>query len=599
MCYTMIDKILTARAVEAVNHLFRTSVDSELLAVQRTIPAFRDQGDLSLVVFPLLKISRKSPEETATLIGNAILSTMPEAESFGVVKGYLNIRIRQDFWLQFLASQQNNDSYGIKETLAGPPVVIEYSSPNTNKPLHLGHIRNNLLGYSVSQLLKSNGQNVVKVNLVNDRGIHICKSMLAWNLFGNGETPESSGKKGDKLVGDFYVLFDKKYKEELAGLMAGGMTEDQAAATSDLMQQAREMLLKWEAHDEDILNLWNMMNGWVYKGFDITYKRLGVDFDKIYYESQTYLMGKTIVEEGLKKGVLFSKDDGSVWIDLTEDGLDEKLLLRSDGTSVYMTQDLGTAQLRADDFNPESLVYVVGNEQNYHFDVLKLILKKLGRPWADRIFHLSYGMVELPEGKMKSREGKVVDADDLIDEMIATARAMTEELGKIEDFNSSEAEALYRIVGLGALKYFILKVDPKKNMLFNPRESIDFNGNTGPFIQYTYARIRSILRKAGNEDLMTGLNTKVALQPKESALLILLYQFPQVVEQAAGDFSPSIVANYLFELAREYNQFYHELTILKEPDAASRSLRLALSQMTSVVIKNGMGMLGIEVPEKM
>lgn len=595
----MIDKILTARAVEAVSLVFQTTVEPALLSVQRTIPAYRDQGDFSLVVFPLLKISRKSPEETATLIGNAILASMPEAESFGVVKGYLNVRIRQDFWLQFIAGQQNNTSFGLKQQVAGQPVVVEYSSPNTNKPLHLGHIRNNLLGYSVAQLLKANGQKVVKVNLVNDRGIHICKSMLAWKLFGNGETPESSGKKGDKLVGDYYVLFDQKNKEEIARLMAHGHTEEQAAATSALMQQAREMLLKWEAHDPEILQLWNMMNGWVYKGFDITYKRLGVDFDKIYYESQTYLMGKTIVEEGLSKGILFSKEDGSVWIDLTADGLDEKLLLRSDGTSVYMTQDLGTAQLRADDYNPESLVYVVGNEQNYHFDVLKLILKKLGRSWADSIFHLSYGMVELPEGKMKSREGKVVDADDLIDEMIATARAMTEELGKIEDFNSSEAEALYRMVGLGALKYFILKVDPKKNMLFNPRESIDFNGNTGPFIQYTYARIRSIMRKAGDEELVNRLNTSVALQSKELGLLIQLYQFPQIVEQAANEFSPSVVANYLFELAREYNQFYHELTILKEPDTASRSLRLVLSDITSNVIKNGMQMLGIDVPEKM
>lgn len=595
----MIDKLLTARAVEAVNLLFQTSVDPALLAVQRTIPAYRDQGDFSLVVFSLLKISRKSPEETATMIGTAILASMPEAESFGVVKGYLNVRIRKDYWIQFLASHHSNSLFGIKEADGGHPVVVEFSSPNTNKPLHLGHIRNNLLGYSVSQLLKANGRNVAKVNLVNDRGIHICKSMLAWQKWGEGATPESSGKKGDKLVGDFYVLFDKKYKEELAVLMAGGLSEEQAAPKSDLMQQAREMLLKWEARDAETLKLWETMNGWVYKGFDITYKRLGVDFDKIYYESQTYLQGKEIVEEGLEKGVLFRKDDGSVWIDLTADGFDEKLLLRSDGTSVYMTQDLGTAQLRADDFNPDSLVYVVGNEQNYHFDVLKLILRKLGRPWADRIFHLSYGMVELPEGKMKSREGKVVDADDLIDEMIATARAMTEELGKIEDFNSSEAEALYRMVGLGALKYFILKVDPKRNMLFNPRESIDFNGNTGPFIQYTNARICSILRKASGEDLLIDLNVSAMLHPREISLLVLLYQFPQAVEQAANEFSPALVANYLFELAREYNQFYHELSILKEPDAASRSIRLALSQLTSVVIKNGMEMLGIEVPEKM
>jgi len=592
----MIEQILTRHAVDAVSRLFNTQVEPSLLAVQRTIPAFRNQGDFSLVVFPLLKISRKSPEETASMLGQAIMESMEEAESFGVVKGYLNIRIRSVYWNQFLAQQAGNGTFGLKHQKEGRPVVVEYSSPNTNKPLHLGHVRNNLLGYSVSQLLSAGGRDVIKVNLVNDRGIHICKSMLAWKLFGQGETPESSGKKGDKLVGDYYVLFDRKFKEELAGLMTQGLSEEQATAESAMMRQAREMLLKWEARDEETLELWNKMNAWVYKGFDATYKRLGVDFDKIYYESQTYLLGKKIVEEGLQKEILFRKDDGSVWIDLTENGLDEKLLLRSDGTSVYMTQDLGTAQLRADDFNPGQLIYVVGNEQNYHFDVLKLVLQKLGRPWADSIYHLSYGMVELPEGKMKSREGTVVDADDLMDEMIATARAMTEELGKIEDFNSTEAEALYSMVGLGALKYFILKVDPKKNMTFNPRESIDFNGNTGPFIQYTHARIRSILRKAGEGIQFTG---PVSLHPKEADLLILLYQFPQVVGQAAGELSPSVVANYLFEVAREYNQFYHELTILKEEDLNTRTLRLALSQLSATVIRNGMSLLGIDVPEKM
>ena len=592
----MIEQILVTKAVEAVNQLFNTQVEPNLLAVQRTIPAYRDQGDFSLVVFPLLKISRKSPEETANMIGNALLDSMPEAMSFGVVKGYLNIRIKTDYWIQILADQFSTELYGIKQPDQGNPVVVEYSSPNTNKPLHLGHIRNNLLGYSVSQLLKATGNNVVKVNLVNDRGIHICKSMLAWKLFGNGETPQSGGKKGDKLVGDFYVHFDKKYKEELAELKANGLSEEEATAKSVLMLQAREMLLKWEARDQETLGLWNRMNSWVYEGFDITYRRLGVDFDKIYYESQTYLLGKKIVEEGLEKGVLTKKADGSVWIDLTAEGLDEKLLLRSDGTSVYMTQDLGTAQLRSDDFAPQKLIYVVGNEQNYHFDVLKLILQKLGRPWADSIFHLSYGMVELPEGKMKSREGTVVDADDLMDEMIATARAMTEELGKIEDFNSSEAESLYNMVGLGALKYFILKVDPKKNMTFNPRESIDFNGNTGPFIQYTHARIKSVLRKAGED---VAFQNVAELHSKETDLLILLYQFPQVLQQAASDLSPSTLANYLFDVAREYNQFYHELTILKEENPAKRALRLALSQLTSSVIKNGMKLLGIDVPEKM
>lgn len=592
----MIENLLAEKAVQAVKQLFDVQIDPALLSVQRTIPAYRNQGDFSLVVFPLLKISRKSPEDTAALLGNALLAEMPEATGFGVVKGYLNIRIDPAYWLSFLHESGKKPDYGIFTPGDEAPYVVEYSSPNTNKPLHLGHIRNNLLGFSVSKLMKASGKNVVMVNLVNDRGIHICKSMLAWKLFGNNETPESSGKKGDKLVGDYYVLFDRKFKEETASLMAEGKTAEEAATASGLMQQAREMLVKWEARDTETVTLWETMNGWVYAGFDVTYRRLGVNFDKIYYESQTYLLGKTIVEEGLEKGILYRKADGSVWIDLTADGLDEKLLLRADGTSVYMTQDLGTAQLRADDYNPQSLVYVVGNEQNYHFDVLRLVLRKLGRAWAENIYHLSYGMVELPEGKMKSREGTVVDADDLMDEMIATARAMTEELGKIEDFDSEEALQLYRMVGLGALKYFILKVDPRKNITFNPRESIDFNGNTGPFIQYTYARIRSVLRKAGEavNDADPG-----TLHQSELDLLILLYQFPQTVKQAAREFSPSVMANYLFEVAREFNQFYHELSILKEEDAGIRNFRLSLSALTSVVIKNGMDLLGIEVPEKM
>lgn len=592
----MIENLLAEKAVQAVKKLFDVQIDPALLSVQRTIPAYRNQGDFSLVVFPLLKISRKSPEDTAALLGNALLAEMPEATGFGVVKGYLNIRIDPAYWLSFLHESGKKPDYGIFTPGDEAPYVVEYSSPNTNKPLHLGHIRNNLLGFSVSKLMKASGKNVVMVNLVNDRGIHICKSMLAWKLFGNNETPESSGKKGDKLVGDYYVLFDRKFKEETASLMAEGKTAEEAATASGLMQQAREMLVKWETRDTETVTLWETMNGWVYAGFDVTYRRLGVNFDKIYYESQTYLLGKTIVEEGLEKGILYRKADGSVWIDLTADGLDEKLLLRADGTSVYMTQDLGTAQLRADDYNPQSLVYVVGNEQNYHFDVLRLVLRKLGRAWAENIYHLSYGMVELPEGKMKSREGTVVDADDLMDEMIATARAMTEELGKIEDFDSEEALQLYRMVGLGALKYFILKVDPRKNITFNPRESIDFNGNTGPFIQYTYARIRSVLRKAGEavNDADPG-----TLHQSELDLLILLYQFPQTVKQAAREFSPSVMANYLFEVAREFNQFYHELSILKEEDAGKRNFRLLLSALTSVVIKNGMDLLGIEVPEKM
>lgn len=595
----MIVDLLTSKSIEAVQNLFGVTISAAQLAIQRTIPAYRDQGDFSLVVFPLLKISRKSPEETATLLGNEILRLFSQAESFGVVKGYLNIKIIRSYWEEFVKRAQTDRNYGLVPITSGNPVVVEYSSPNTNKPLHLGHIRNNLLGYSVSQLLKATGKNVKKVNLVNDRGIHICKSMLAWKLSGKNETPQSTGKKGDKLVGDYYVLFDKLYKAELQELIASGKTEEEAIGGSHLMAQAREMLLKWEARDEETLRLWNMMNGWVYEGFNVTYKRLGVDFDKIYHESQTYLLGKEIIEEGLKSGVLFRKEDSSVWIDLTAEGLDEKLLLRSDGTSVYMTQDLGTAQLRASDFNPQSLVYVVGNEQNYHFEVLKLILLKLGRSWAEHIYHLSYGMVELPEGKMKSREGTVVDADDLMDEMISTARSMTEELGKIEDFDSDEALELYRIVGMGALKYFILKVDPKKNMLFNPAESIDFNGNTGPFIQYTYARIRSVLRKAEKERIGTIDFTVDKFHDRESELILSLHGFPAVVSQAASGLSPAVVANYLFELAKEYNTFYHELTILKEEDEAKKALRLAISSLTATVIRNGMQLLGIEVPERM
>jgi arginyl-tRNA synthetase len=650
----MIVQLISSKAIEAVQNLFGVSVPASQLAVQRTIPSFRNQGDFSLVVFPLLKVSRKSPEETARLLGDELLRLLPEAESFGVVKGYLNIRIKKSYWEGFVKDNHSANSFGVDNQPSGKPVVVEYSSPNTNKPLHLGHVRNNLLGYSVSQILKASGKNVAKVNLVNDRGIHICKSMLAWKLSGVNETPQSSGKKGDKLVGDYYVKFSSdlvketndRIKETILNHEKHSLSDDQEMLsfnipgsdglndyeknelqksaentfnnyestrewkidgilkehflkTSPLLQQARAMLLKWEARDPETLQLWNMMNEWVYTGFDVTYKRLGVDFDKIYHESQTYLFGKEIVEEGLKSGVLFRKDDSSVWIDLTADGLDEKLLLRSDGTSVYMTQDLGTAQLRANDFDPESLVYVVGNEQNYHFEVLKLILQKLGRPWADHIFHLSYGMVELPEGKMKSREGTVVDADDLMDEMIATARAMTEELGKIEDFDSEEAQELYRIVGLGALKYFILKVDPRKNMLFNPADSIDFNGNTGPFIQYTYARIKSVLRKAEAENIRFDHFEVNDFHSKESDLIISLYEFPATVKQAAADYSPAIMASYLYDLARDYNTFYHELSILKEENESKKALRLAISSLTATVIKNGMQLLGIEVPERM
>ncbi|MGE5382666.1 MAG: arginine--tRNA ligase [Omnitrophica WOR_2 bacterium] len=593
----MIQELLLEKAAIAVEILFGVKLPVENITIQRTIPNYREQGDYSLVVFPLLKISRKSPEETAKLIGEELINLTSEIESFSVIKGFLNLKIKSSYWLNFIDRNYNNNHYGYSEPKKNQPTVVEFSSPNTNKPLHLGHIRNNLLGNSVSEVLKANGVKVIKVNLVNDRGIHICKSMLAWKLFGNNVTPESAGKKGDKLVGDFYVLFDKKLKEEIPILKAKGMTDDEAIANSTLMSEARRLLLKWEQKDEETRTLWSMMNSWVYQGFDETYKQLGIVFDKTYYESNTYLLGKELVDEGLKKGVLYSKEDKSVWIDLTNDGLDEKLLLRGDGTSVYMTQDLGTAQLRYSDFHPEEMIYVVGNEQNYHFDVLKLILKKLGKDWYDGIFHLSYGMVELPEGKMKSREGTVVDADDLIEEMLATAKEKTLELGKIDDFENEEASDLYRKVGLGALKYFILKVDPKKNMVFNPAESIDFNGNTGPFIQYTYARIKSVLRKA--EGINISISDNFEIHQKEIGLTVLNYTFPEIIKQAASELSPSVIANYLFELAKEYNQFYHELSILKEDDENKRNFRLALSIMTSNNIKNGMELLGIEVPERM
>ncbi|HLN53075.1 MAG TPA: arginine--tRNA ligase [Lentimicrobium sp.] len=592
-----IQELLAGRAAEAFNQLFGTVLSPSDFTIQRTVINFREQGDFSLVVFPLLKLSKKSPEETARLMGNKLQEITDEIESFSVIKGFLNLRIKQQFWVDFITKKYTNTSFGLKKPEGGKPVVVEFSSPNTNKPLHLGHIRNNLLGFSVSKILEANGQSVKRVNLVNDRGIHICKSMLAWKLFGNNVSPESSGKKGDKLVGDFYVLFDKKFKEECGSLVAKGLSEEEAGNRSNLMSEARNMLRKWEQQDPETRALWSMMNQWVYKGFEETYRQLGIVFDKTYYESETYLLGKKLVDEGLKKGVLFRKDDNSIWIDLTSEGLDEKLLLRADGTSVYMTQDLGTAQLRYDEFNPSEMIYVVGNEQNYHFDVLKLVLKKLDKEWADHIFHLSYGMVELPEGKMKSREGTVVDADDLIEEMKVTARQMTEELGKIDDFDSEEAVRLYDTVGLGALKYFILKVDPKKNMVFNPSESIDFNGNTGPFIQYTYARIKSVLRKAEGQDFT--MQGSVTLYPKEISLSILNYMFPQVINDAATEYSPSVIANYLFELAKEYNQFYHEHPILKEENTNSKDYRLALSVLTASVLKNGMKLLGIEVPERM
>jgi arginyl-tRNA synthetase len=595
----MIEQILSQNFQKAVLELYGYILPSEAALVQKTRPDF--EGDYTIVVFPILKISKKLPDQTAEEIGNFILKNMTEAESFNVMNGFLNISISLNFWIKTFEENKLKKHFGISDKHEGSSVVVEYSSPNTNKPLHLGHIRNNLLGWSLSEILKANGKNVAKVNLVNDRGIHICKSMLAWQKWGDGKTPENENKKGDKLVGDFYVRFDKEYKSQIVEMINAGYDKDKAILDAPLIIEAKEMLKKWEEGDEEVIILWKKMNGWVYEGFDETYSRMGIDFDKIYHESETYLLGKKLVEEGLKNGVLYKKEDDSVWCDLTNDGLDEKLLLRADGTSVYMTQDLGTAQLRFDDYHPSDLIYVVGNEQNYHFDVLKLILKKLGKSWADHIFHLSYGMVELPFGKMKSREGTVVDADDLMDEMYDTAKRTTEELGKFDDFAEEESDNLYKILSLGALKYFILKVDPRKTILFNPAESIDFNGNTGPFIQYTHARIKSVLRKA--DELKIDFRNAIKIMPvisvKEKNLVKLLYEFPQTVSQAADNYSPALVANYVFELAQEYNQFYHEFPILKESSTQVRQFRLGLSAFTGNTIKSAMSLLGIVVPERM
>ena len=593
----MIEQILTGKITKAVKNLYQIEASPSQIQLQNTRKEF--DGDITLVVFPFTKVSRKSPEATATEIGEYLQANLAEVESYNVIKGFLNICIRKEYWISFLTGNYQIEKFGFQDKQDKKPVVVEYSSPNTNKPLHLGHIRNNLLGFSLSRILQAAGKNVVKVNLVNDRGIHICKSMLAWQRWGNGETPESSGLKGDHLVGKFYVIFDKHFKEEIAVLVAGGMTAEEASKKAPLILEAQQILQKWEAGDEEVINLWKKMNGWVYDGFAITYKTLGIEFDKTYYESQTYLIGKELVEEGVTKGVYTRREDGSVWINLSAEGMDEKLLLRSDGTSVYMTQDLGTAMQRYNEYNPEQLIYVVGNEQEYHFNVLKVVLKHLGCAWADSIYHLSYGMVELPEGKMKSREGTVVDADDLMQEMFDTSEAMARELGKIETFDNDEARNLYRKIGLGALKYFILKVDPKKNMLFNPAESVDFNGNTGPFIQYTYARIKSVLRKADEAGYEVSLAGSVGLFKEEKELLKKLHDFPALVLQAAEMHSPAVIANYAFELASEYNRFYHELTILKEENLQSRGLRLSLSQFTAKVIANALWMLGIEVPERM
>ena len=579
------------RSVEALYG----ELGDEQLQIQKTRREF--EGDYTLVTFPLLRRSRKSPEATATEIGEYMAANVPEIASFNVIKGFLNLSLDSAFWAARFAEVAADERFG-QAPATGRTVMVEYSSPNTNKPLHLGHIRNNLLGYSVAQILKANGHTVIKANLVNDRGIHICKSMLAWKLYGNGETPASSGMKGDHLVGKYYVEFDKHYKAQIRELVAQGQPEDEAKKNAPIMLQAQEMLRKWEARDPEVYSLWETMNGWVYEGFDVTYKALGVDFDKVYYESQTYLLGKSLVEEGLKKGVFYRRPDNSVWIDLTADGLDEKLLLRGDGTSVYMTQDLGTAYRRFEENDLDDMIYVVGNEQNYHFQVLKLVLKKLGYDWSDHITHLSYGMVELPNGKMKSREGTVVDADDLIDDMVRTAREMSDELGKLDDCTEDEAAAISRMVGLGALKYFILKVDPKKTMLFDPRESIDFNGNTGPFIQYTHARIRSVLRKAQEAGIACGEASAAAYLPEEVALVKQLADYPNVVKAAAENFAPSIVAAYAYELAKQYNAYYHH-SILREEDAAVRAMRLRLSEQVARVIRLAMRLLGIDVPERM
>ena len=590
---------ITTAVQTVIEELYGVQVPEKMVQLQETRAEF--EGQLTLVVFPFLKMSKKAPEATAQEIGEQLVAKVPEVISkFNVIKGFLNLVINPAQWIELLESIQQNPTFGFTPvTEESPLVMIEYSSPNTNKPLHLGHVRNNLLGWALANVMQANGNKVVKTNIVNDRGIHICKSMLAWLKYGNGETPETSGKKGDHLIGDYYVAFDKHYREEVKELVAQGMDEEQAKQEAPLIKEAHEMLVKWEQNDPEVRALWKKMNEWVYAGFDETYKALGVSFDKIYYESETYLEGKEKVEEGLQKGFFYRREDGSVWADLTKEGLDEKLLLRSDGTSVYMTQDIGTAKLRFQDYPIDKMIYVVGNEQNYHFQVLSILLDKLGFKWGKDLVHFSYGMVELPNGKMKSREGTVVDADDLIATMISDARQMSaDKVNKLEGITEEEAQEIARIVGMGALKYFILKVDARKNMLFNPEESIDFNGNTGPFIQYTYARIRSILRKAGEVDL-AALAKDTELSDKEISLIQHLQGFQAAVKQAGADYNPSCIANYCYELVKEYNQFYHDFSVLREEDEKKRLFRIALSAAVSQVVKNGMGLLGIEVPERM
>jgi arginyl-tRNA synthetase len=594
-----LESIVRAKLVEALKTCYGQDVEEKTIQLQKTRREIA--GDITVVVFPFLRMSKKSPEMTAAELGEYLKENIDIVDNFNVIKGFLNLEISPAYWMSVLNEISTIEDFGYnKNNPNAKKIMLEYSSPNTNKPLHLGHIRNNLLGFAVAQLLEANGNEVMKVNLVNDRGIHICKSMLAWELFGEGKTPESTGLKGDHFVGDYYVRFDKEYKKEVAALVEGGMNEDEAKKKSNLLTQAQEMLVKWEAGDEAVVALWRKMNDWVLAGFDITYKQMGVSFDKIYFESETYMKGKDIVMKGLEEGVLYQKDSGSIWADLEADGLDHKLLLRDDGTSVYMTQDIGTAYERFNEFDIDSNLYVVGNEQNYHFQVLALVCKKLGFDWASKIEHLSYGMVELPEGRMKSREGTVVDADDLMQEMIDTARETSKELGKLEGYSEEEAESVYEMIALGALKYFILKVDPKKSMMFNPKDSIDFNGNTGPFIQYTYARIKSILRKAADKGLnVHDVKTELTLDEKELQLIMALSDFPSALAQAARDCSPAQLANYIYDLAKEFNGFYHDFPILIEEDADKLNFRLMLAKQVAKSIKNGMAILGIQVPERM
>jgi len=588
-----LENILQAHIKKAFLHLYDFEIDSVELQITR-----KDfEGDLTLVVFPYVKSLKKNPKELAEEIGNYLKENVEQIKDFNVVGGFLNLIVDDSYYIRFLNEIFPDKNYGIRPLEKTKSLMVEYSSPNTNKPLHLGHIRNNLLGHSISEIYKAIGKPVIKTQIINDRGIHICKSMLAWQKFGKGETPETTGMKGDHLVGKYYVIFDKEYKKQVKELVEKGMDEEEAKKQAPILLEAQEILKKWEAKDPEVMKLWNMMNAWVYEGFDKTYQKLGVSFDKSYYESDTYLLGKKIVEEGLKKNIFYKKEDGSVWVDLTDEGLDEKLLLRADGTSVYITQDIGTAVQRFNDFDIDSHIYVVGNEQDYHFQVLFLILKKLGYEWADRLYHLSYGMVELPHGKMKSREGNVVDADDLMEEMIRTARKISKELGKLEGYNEAEKERLYRIIGLGALKYYILKVDQKRNIMFDPEKSIDFQGNTGPFIQYTYARIQSILRKSDN--LRHKTYTLKSLHSKEKELIKQLELFPQVINQAAHQQNPAVIANYVYELVKSYNSFYQSVPILTTQDDNEKIFRVKLSEKVSDTIKNGFNLLGIEVPERM